>query len=368
MVKKRKRPGRWLATCMSVLLAGSLCTGCALLPEEGDVQQAPILETEEPYEYEMDVVIRESIYRTVLLYPKYQEIGGAQLAFGKSGYVSEVKVTQGEAVHAGDVLAEQDGVAELRERAESLQEQIDADQKNYDKQSTLRGFDEQELSLKLTLREINQEAYDKGMEAIAEKYDLPMQELEDRLYLQRLELEQMLEEIEEGCLISPIDGNVAYLDKNIIGRWAQADKMVIQVVDTSEQVFVLETEYAPYFKVGDVHTLRNASNSLIYDTVVSSVEGEKVIFTLLDEGVTLALNLTMRCFLELESRENVLTIQASSVRYNADKAFVYYIDADGVRGMKEVVVGMRGGEKGTSSQRRIEIISGLSLGDIVINK
>lgn len=368
MVKKRKHLKKLLAACMSALLVGSVCSGCALLPEEGDVQQAPILETEEPYEYEMDVVIRESIYRTVLLYPKYQEIGGAQLAFGKSGYVSVVNVTQGVTVKAGDVLAEQDGVAELREQAEALQEKIDADQKNYDKQSTLRGYDEQELSLKLSLRMISQTDYDEGMLAIAERYDLSMQELEDRLYLQRLELEQIQEEITAGCLISPIDGSVAYLDKNIINHWAQADKMVIQVVDNSEQVFLLETEYAPYFNVGDVYTLKNSSNTLAYETVVSSVEGERVTFTLLDEDVTLAINLTLRCFLELEARENVLTLQASSIRYNGDKAFVYYIDEDGVRGMKEVTVGMRGGEQGSASQRRIEIISGLSLGDIVINK
>lgn len=362
-MKKRRAKACSLIACG---LSLSVLAGCSLLPKEIDERKSPVIATQEPFEYTPDIVQRETIYDQVLLYPKFTDLGGASQTFPQPGVVGEIYVNVGDHVKQGELLAEMDYVKQMREDLEELEESMAENQQKLDSLMRQQDWDLRECEIRKKYKQITKAQYEELVHDVNERYFTQIQDLQDTLSIQLIEKQRYDQQIADGTIYSKIDGTISTLRSDTIGKYVDTTTPFVQVVDSSICMFELETEYADHFTVGE-EVLLESSSSVYYETVVYSVEGNRVLFKPNQDQI-ISLKSTARLFLVLDKRENVLTLSKTSIRYTEDAAYVYVLDDDGFRTMKEVTVGMEGGPSDTSAKTRIEIVSGLEQGDVVIGR
>ena len=227
-------------------------------------------------------------------------------------------------------------------------------------------WDLRENDIRRKYRQISKKDHEEMIQAINERYDERIQDLTDRISIQEISQKKLQEAIDDGVIIATIEGTVSTIRSNTIGKYVENMEGFVSIVDTSVCMFELETEYADHFTVGQ-EVAMEMSSSVYVDTVVYSVEGDRVLFKPNSDQI-IALNASSRLFLVLDKRENVLTISKNSVRYTDDAAYVYVLDENGLRTMREVKAGLVGGPSDTTAKTRVEIIEGLEQGDIVIGR
>lgn len=362
MKKQRAKVGALLACGLSL----SAMSGCSLLPKEVEERRSPVVATQEPFEYVPDIVQRETIYDQVLLYPKFTELGGASLTFKGRGVVGEIYVKVGDHVKEGELLAEMDYVKETREKLEELDKALESNEQALDSLNRQKEWDVRECDIRRKYKQISKAEHEKQLQEAEERYSSQIQDLEDKISIQKISKQQMEQKIEEGTIYSTIEGTISTLRSDTVGKYVENETTFVQVIDDSVCMFELETEYADHFQVGQEVEME-MSTSVLIDTVVYSIEGERILFKPGKDQI-ISLNSTSRLFLVLDKRENVLTLSKNSVRFTDDAAYVYVLDDDGFRSMREVEVGMEGGPADTSAHTRVEIVSGLEQGDIVIGR
>src|SRR5690606_26397535 len=117
----------------------------------------------------------------------------------------------------------------------------------------------------------------------------------------------------------------------------------------------VETEYARYFIDGEVVDIEMRLNGGdIYKAIVSNdIDNPEVVYFELQEP-NFNLNVGDRGTINLilEQKEDVLTVSSRALRKANDFYYVYYVNEDGIRSMKEVTIGMMGNNS-------VEITSGL---------
>lgn len=362
-MKKRRAKACSLIACG---LSLSVLAGCSLLPKEIEERKSPVVATQEPFEYKPDIVRRESIYNQVLLYPSFTELGGASLVFPDQGVVGDIFVSVGDHVKAGDLLAELSYVQDVREQLEATEEELSTARANLENMIRQKDWDLRECEIRRKYKQITKADYDKAVQGVEERYKDPMQDIQDQIAILEIAEKKYQDQIERGTIHSTIDGIISTIRSDTIGKYVENTTTFVQVVDTSVCMFEVETEYANYFTVGQEVALESSS-SIYYDTVVYSIEGNRVLFKPNADQI-ISLKSTTRFFLVLDKRENVLTLSKSSIRYTDDATYVYVLDDNGFRTMKEIVIGLEGGPADTTAKTRIEVVSGLEQGDVVIGR
>lgn len=362
MKNKRAKACSLIACGLSL----SVLAGCSLLPKEIDERKSPVVATQEPFEYKPDIVQRESIYDQVLLYPSFTELGGASLTFAEQGVVGDVFVSVGDHVKAGDLLAELDYVKTVREQLEETEDELSSSRSNLENMNRQKEWDLREAEIRRKYKQISKTDYEKAVQGVEERYKNQIQDIQDRIEVLEIAQKKYQGMIERGTIHSTIDGIISTVRSDTIGKYVENSTTFVQVVDTSVCMFEVETEFANYFTVGQEVALESSS-SIYYDTVVYSIEGNKVLFKPNADQI-ISLKSTTRMFLVLDKRENVLTLTKSSIRYTDDATYVYVLDDNGFRTMKEIQVGLEGGPANTTAKTRIEVVSGLEQGDVVIGR
>lgn len=362
MKKLRAKAGALLACGLSL----SAISGCSLLPKEIDERKSPVIATQEPFEYTPDIVRRESIYNQVLLYPSFTEMGGASLTFADQGVVGDIFVNVGDHVKAGDLLAELNYVESVREELEKVEDELSTARLDLENLTRQKDWDLRECEIRRKYKQISKADYEKAVQGVEERYKDLIQDDQDRIEILEIAQKKYQDQIERGTIHSTIDGIISTVRSDTVGKYVENTTTFVQVVDTSICMFELETEYANYFTVGQEVALESSS-SIYYDTVVESIEGNRVLFKPKADQI-ISLKSTARLFLVLEQRENALTLSKTSIRYTDEDAYVYVLDDNGFRTMKKVTVGIEGGPADTTAKTRIEIVSGLEQGDVVIGR
>jgi len=362
MKKNRAKVGALLACGLSL----SALSGCSLLPKEIDERKSPVVATQEPFQYNPDIVQRETIYNQEILYPKLVETGGVSLTFGENGRVGDVFVKEGAHVKEGELLAEMDYVPELREQVKEVEEQLASSRSVQEDLNYRKNMEIRECDIRRKYRLISKSEQEETHKSIEERYATQLEDISDQIHLQELQLELLTKRIDDGQIVSTIEGTVSMIRSQTVGQYVTNATPFAQIVDASVCMFELETEYVDYLKVGQKVAME-LGTSVYCNTVVESIEGKRVRF-LPEEGETFSMNVSARFFLVLDKRENVLTLTKTSIRYTDDGAYVFVVGDDGLRTMKEVTVGMEGGPADTSAKRRIEITSGLEQGEVIVGR
>ncbi len=351
MGRKRFYAGALLVSCML-----ALC-GCNLKQED---DKASILVTNDATSsYEMTQAQKGKIQKTKVLVANYQQVRSENLSFNVNGRRLEgVYVSMGDTVEKGDLLAEvycddeKEELANLEYRIKTQEMKIEH----------LREQKELELT-QLSRKQGSMSAteYEASVVAVEDKYRIQTEDLEDAIYVERMQYDELYWFV-EGCKIyATMDGTITYLRDTGSSFVSWGGNKVLTISDSAECAFLCDdVEYASYFTVGDTYVFAT-SNGVEYETVLTEVdEDEKIMrFELAVPQYNMTLGQRVLYSLVLEEKEDALSIPKNAVYYAGDKAYVYYFDEEGNRQIKSITVGLQ-------ADSRVEVLEGLTEGEEVI--
>lgn len=173
-------------------------------------------------------------------------------------------------------------------------------------------------------------------------------------------------------LRAPFDGLVTYALEVQEGEKSIINKRIVSINNGSAYYLIAQTKYWEAFKAGDIHDIRIFGNT--YQAAVIEPEeigmerlvhtGEEdeiypVYFRIDDMSAYLYSDLRGTLKITLGEKKDVLYIPASAVTTVNDEVIVYYEDEDGIRNIKHI-------ETGLEANGKIEVVSGLAEGDVII--
>ncbi len=350
--------GRKRVYAGAALLSCAVTFGGCLLPQE-EARPSILIKEEAVKTYEMTQLKRGSIRKTKTLSATYQQVKTENLSFAVDGRrLTGVYVSVGDAVKKGELLAElycddeKDQVQQLE--YEIRTQKLEVEHLQEQKELKL-------LQLGRRRSAMSETEYQERAAEIEAAYKLEAEDLEDAIYINTLQYEKLRGQV-EGCRIyAGMDGTVTYMGYTGSGYISWGGRTLMTVSDSSVCAFQCsDTAYIPYFTVGETYTFATSSD-VEYETVLAEADADAGVFRfeLTETQYGLPLGLRVMYTVVLEEKEDVLYLPKSAVHYAGEKAYVYYIDEDGIRQMKYITVGM-------AADMDIEVLDGLAEGDEVI--
>ena len=377
-----------------LLLLSIFLSACQLLPEEEALPSMPVIQSHEVKEYKYVTVTRGDLVSSATVRVEYKVTKQETLSFQVSSLlIDTLTVTGGQSVKKGDVLATLD--------LKSIQPQLDAQnyqlnllykEKEHLKQTLdleLKHYDKMLASLKQELQKLQEsnpsqedsavlqqiKTLQQQIDFVAQRrtsaqntYDSNVETLDGSIYLKRLQLEELEASFDNRRLIAGMDGVITYLRTVKTGQRSTKGERFITISDFDSAAFTAKTEYAQDFTVGSVVTVKCQGKA--YETIVVTAEDlglettddqtENMVYLKLkepDPSLTERTNGTVE--LTFDSRSNVLCVLYKAIQTLDGNTFVYVLDENDLRTMRNVTVGLKAGNL-------IEIVSGLNEGDRVI--
>ncbi len=347
---------RFYAGVLLISCALALC-GCGLTRED---DTASILVADDATSsYEMTTAQRGKIQKTKVLVANYQQVKSENLSFNVDGRrLSGVYVSVGDTVTKGELLAEL-YCDEEKESLASLEYQMKTQEMKIEHLQ-----EQKELELAQLARQkgsMSSTEYENRVGKVEEEYRLQTEDLEDSIYIARLQYDELYQWV-EGCkLYAGMDGTVTYMRDTGSSFVSWSGSKVLTISDSAECAFLCDDiEYASYFKLGETYVFATSTGTE-YETVLKEInETEGILrFELKVPRYDMTLGTRVLYSLVLEEKEDALNVPKNAVHYAGDAAYVYYFDADGNRQMKEISVGLQADSK-------VEVLSGLAEGEEVI--
>jgi len=365
--------------CAAVSL---LFTSCQLLPEEDVLPASPIIYSYEAEEYRMTAVMRGDLVSSTTVNCTYVPAREESLSFSLGGmYIDKVYVNKGDQVRSGQVLAELEH-GNLQEQIAAQNYQIKAAELKKihiaeDQELDLRKYDIILDGLEWELEHSGnsmvpyvQEKKEKRLEERAEveaAYADQMQAVEDSIYLQKLQIEKLKDDLRKSQIIAGIDGTVTYVSSISEGERSVKGQRIVTISDLDSTVFMVKGDDVQYFPEGTevVITCRDREFTAyaVNNTEIGAISDEEdkpiAYLRLKQPDPTLKDGTKGNINVVLDERIDVLYIDKKAVRNANGEAFVYMLDEDGMRFRQKITTGFECGNF-------IEIVSGLKEHDRVI--
>lgn len=347
------------------LLPGLLLSGCGLFPAEEEFPAAPVIQGYQTAGYKQVVVMRGDLYRTVKVQCEYMPVKTQSLTFSLAGeYIDGIYVTEGQQVKAGELLA--------RLEQGDLEEQILLQEytlKSLELQKA-HALENQRLEIRRLEVQLSPEdpAYASRRAAIDGKYSQTLEKVEDSLYLERLRMEQLEQARLSRSLFAGMDAVVTYARQVGEGQRSVKNERVVALADMSSAAFTVRGDDAAYFPVGTQVTIIRKDKQFSAVSVDAAQFGleqpgtdEKPVayLRLVYPDPTLQDGDTGNITVTLDARTDTLYMDRKAVKTANNRQFVYVLNEDGLKVMRDVTTGL---DNGTF----IEIVSGLAEGDSVI--
>lgn len=344
--------------------AGVLLVSCALAfcgcnKAQKDGKSSVLTSGNGMSSYEMTTVQKDKIQKTKVLVANYQQVKSENLFFAVDGRrLSAVYVSLGDSVTKGELLAELYCDAE-KESLANLDYQIKTQEMKIEHLKEQKALELTQLGRRKGSMSATE--YDNRVSALEDEYRLQIEDIEDSIYIAKLQYDELYRWI-EGCKIyAGMDGTVTYMRDTGSSFISWAGSKVITVSDSAECAFICDDiEYAKYFTVGDTYVF-STSTGVKYETVLTSISvGQGIMrFELKVPQYDMTLGQRVLYSLVLEEKESALSVPKNAVHYAGDGAYVYYFDEDGNRQIKQIEVGLEADSK-------VEVLSGLVEGEEVI--
>lgn len=348
-----RKKGLQMALVLTLPLA---LTACGLLPAEESVPVTPVIYDYERQEYEQTEVLRGDLIDSMTVRCKYVPAKEETLSFAMGGaFLDQVYVNLGEHVQAGQLLAELEH-ADLQSRITAQEQRI-----NVLWMEKRHILEDKELALERCdiLGDAEQRA------DVEQSYARPLQDKDDALYLQQLLLEELRTDLQQRQIYACMDGTVTYLREVEDGERSVKGKLFMKISDMQTTVFTVEGKGAEYFRVGE--TMNLVCQKKNYEaTVVEAAElgleetDEQIVYLklkqpdpTLEEGVSGSVEVI------LAERRDVCYVEKKAIRTTGDQSFVYMLDEDGLRIMRDVTLGLVSGVY-------VEVVDGLEEGELVL--
>ena len=355
-VKGLKRLG-----ALALALACAALAGCGLMPEEETFAASPILRDYQREEFRLTTVERGDLVLTKKVTCTFMPVQTESLAYSVGGVEHDaIFVAVGDQVAAGQLVAQLDVVA------------IEAELADIDLQLTLDNLrmDALEENQALSLRRARLEQDESAENALMAEFALERQRISDDLYLLGLRRAECEARLAERQLHASFSGTVTYVRPLQDGDRSTVGEKVVTISDSTLSVFRASTEYWDRFTPGETYAItvnrRQCDAVVVTEAQLGLPESEKspgkaayVYLELQDTDFDLKKGDYGAIYPVLESRQNVLILPESAVSKAGGRSVVYCPDEEGMKTYKPV-------ETGLVADRKVEILSGLSEGDVII--
>ncbi len=158
------------------------------------------------------------------------------------------------------------------------------------------------------------------------------------------ENEEFKEIINASMLYAGMDGTVSNINKAFIGSRPSKGATVMKIINTDHCSFVSRDEAAfELLNVGDSVKI-DISDEKYYDATVieKDTEGGRVIMDLDEPDYSIKMSTRGTIKVELERADHVLSLPREAVHTTEDMAYVYELNENGVRELKEIEIGIIG--------------------------
>lgn len=345
-------------------LAVSILGGCGQVEEQ---TEGPVIEKEtEPISYELAVVAKGNIQKTLKVKCTYTQVKDQTVSFSLSGKkISDVYVEEGDQVEKGQLLAQLSG-ANKKAEMEDLEYRIARNKLLLEHATINEEFDISTLWLKAIYQgNATQSVMEPLVERIQQNYRYQKEDLQDAISIDELQLKQLKEEVAESYVYAEFDGTVTWVREGLEGSTSVRGEKIMTVIDGTECVFITELDdYEGIFAegVGVPMSVTFGTGKGDYVVYPHQMEkwGETQIFQLPEDvDVIMEVGTTGTITVVTDKRDDVLYLPSKVIHRADGKAFVYVVSEDGMRQVKWIETGME-----TTSET--EIVSGLELGEKVV--
>ena len=353
--------GTGLKRFMGIVLALTCValTSCGLLPEEETFAAAPVIREYAREAFRLAAVERGDMELTKKVTCTFMPVQTESLAYEVGGIAHDgVYVAAGDHVEAGQLLASLD-TSQLQAQLEDAALRLEL--------ARLRR-DAAEENRALALKRLRIEGGDEAQVNAA--FDWERQAAEDEIYLIGLEMEECQARLAERQLRASFAGTITFVRTPREGDRSVVGEKMVTVADSTLSLFRAKTEYWDRFEPGTSYVI--TVNRKPCDAVVTSEAELGLPETEKTPGESADVYLRLETpdfeikdsdygalYLVLESRHDVLMVPETAVSTAGGQTVVYYQDEEGMKAFKPVEVGL-------VADRKVEIISGLTEGEIII--
>jgi len=333
-------------------------SACFMLPIEDPVPPPPITRVLPVRNFRTATVTRGDVVFTntmsAFLVPSHEE----RLAFSLDGLpIYSINVDVGDEVRAGDVLAVLSW-PDIETRLTQSRTQLD--RLNLDLVQT-----HQRLDNALFI------ASQLSVPADDSSFMMSIARLEREIALLTTEHEYLNNLNNQRYLISPIDGTINHIVNFFQGMLSNTMQTLISVVDQAQSIFeVRHSDAAELMRVddlfeivisGETHTLIVVDPDVF--GVVRNVTDDAFVYLAFYGDVPVLGNnqRSGSITLVIDTSLNTLRIPIRALNMVGDRNFVFVVNEEGNREIRDVVIGLRG-------NLTQEIISGLAEGEVVIDE
>ena len=369
----KKFAGAHIGAVMALAVAGTVfLAGC----KEQVTEKAPELVDAVGVDMDTAEVVRMDLSGVVSysaqIVPKIDEI-----SFLSSGSIDELKVSVGDHVKKGQLLATLSGnsgkAKQLREEINNLK----AANEDVNKQS-LYDIDMMEENLKSlrkkrkAVKKAGRKQMDRQITEVEENIKIAEEKLRQQKELQQLEIRQKERELSEeqgtqknGKLYSPINGEIVGTTGGS-GYMVQGGNTAFQVANMEaprlKTVYISNAKLASasqYVAVvnGKQYEVELEEQELSREEIERSTHPANTWFDFVDTSVDAKVGISATLNLYTDAVENALVVPANAVFQSGEESYVYLVDGDA---KTKVVV-----TTGTKTDAYVQIESGVKEGDIV---
>lgn len=383
-----------LTISMAVLLAGTvLVTGCSsILPQEEAALDIPLV-TPAPVVYKTEPAKKASISNEVTLTGQIAAESEQNLYFtADQGRLTEVLVNTGDAVKKGDLLATV-GTEELDRQIKTQKLEVERAQILYDEASKAVDNTDLNTQIEVQSREVSkaQIAFDNApegpeksmasltleqqkiqLDALVAKRDHPSSSSAASLAAvtldeQKIALEALKAQKDGTEITAPFDGIITYTSKTKIGDSVAGYETIVTICDPTTLLAVSDDQQTSELSVGTAAQVVLSDKTVLNAEVIETpatidAKSQYAGFSFLKftdplpEKVKSGAKVTIKY--KTEEKDNVIVIPKKYVVSASDRKYVVVLE-NGLRVEKDVTVGI-------SNTTDVEIVTGLSEGDLII--
>ncbi len=341
----------------AVLLAGALVVG---YQGESLVMAAQEIAAEQ--KYDLVQVYSGTVEEMVDIQCIYQWGSEENLAFEVDRkLVEKVYVEQGDIVKKGDLLAYLD-ISEMEKELEELQYKIEMAELELTHEIQLRDFDldtVEVLYCYTAQSEEDRENRDKERKKVESTYRNRIEDMQDALKINKARLKEMQEYCEQGKLYAGMDGVVEYVKARQEGEYCKKGEKVFSIYDDRSGAFEIINDEG-YLEEGKEYTVRCGSGASEQQYfVIAQKREDEMCLVLKESDPALKAATKGTITLTTKKKEDVAVLDKKAVYQVDNRYYVYVVDENGVRRMKDIQVGLQGKDK-------VEVTGGLNIGDWVI--
>jgi len=374
-----RKTDSFVAKLIFLSLIVSFAGGCSLLPVEEEAPPPPVIRSYEKTDYKLADVEKGSIVETKNISCQYSPALEETLSFSIGGVlIKSVYVSTGDVVKKGDVLAELESddlvrqtdnqTLELEKLKLGKSQLIDT----YNLNLKTESIKLESLRKKLETADENQKqvieaqiaSQEEAIATLTNNHKLQLEIYNTRIRVASDKLANLKSQTDQRRLVAGIDGTVTYVKKVDANSTSVENEKFITVADKASSVFIVSGEDVSYLKPGDVVSITLSSGTR-EGTVIDASElglepSDRTAYVRLNEtAFDIKEKASGSITIELDRRDDVLYVPRAAVKTANGKRIVYILNEDGIKTMREVETGFEAGGK-------VEIISGLELGEQVI--